>query len=178
MATESPFDSAKALFYNNNGRSESELVTLLETILKNSPDVANEVDDDGWTLLHHAARLRSPEFCRLLIDMNSNLVRTADNMGQVPFHLACSWGNVQTAKYLHNMYPESINIPDRFGNYPLHMLMNSFTYPNTGGRNKDVELTQFLLQYLHQVAEVTYHCIAFVYHSVLLGPFWGCRVSA
>eukprot|EP00956_Cyclotella_meneghiniana_P024052 scaffold47941_cov22-Cyclotella_meneghiniana.AAC.2 len=45
------------------------------------------------------------------------------------------------------MYPESINIPDRFGNYPLHMLMDSYTFPITGGRNKDVELTQFLLQY-------------------------------
>eukprot|EP00956_Cyclotella_meneghiniana_P011258 scaffold15837_cov49-Cyclotella_meneghiniana.AAC.4 len=143
---------------NNEGRSESELVSQLEAILKANPDVAVETSRPPGpvlTLLHHAARLRSPEFCRLLIDVNPNLVRTANNRGTLPFHIACLGSNVETAKYLYHRYPESINIrpENRRGNYLLHWLGLARFHNSSRNEENRIELTQFLLK--HDQGEVS-----------------------
>eukprot|EP00956_Cyclotella_meneghiniana_P037459 scaffold139217_cov25-Cyclotella_meneghiniana.AAC.1 len=105
----SSFKSAVALCRNRKGEdiyssldlSESELVSQLEAILKINPDVVHKRDEIGWTLLHHAAECRSPDFCKLLVDINPDLVKSVThrglNRGQLPFHHACSRGNVETA---------------------------------------------------------------------------------
>ena len=105
--------SAVDLCYNEEDLSESKLVSQFEAILKTNPDVANKAGDEGITLLHHAVRYQSPDFCKLLIDTNPDLVRTAHISGWLPFYSACSGGNVETAKYLYHIFPESVDIPDR-----------------------------------------------------------------
>ena len=99
----------------------------------------------GRTLLHYAAqRGRSPEFCQQLIDANPDLVKTADNNGKLPFHLACSQKNIQTAKFLYQKYPESINIPANNGHYPLHTLL---LVSHRDRLEDTLEMLQFLLEH-------------------------------
>ena len=126
------------LCYNDDGRSESELLEQLKLILSANPDV--EVISDGWTLLHRAAEERSPEFCKLLVEFNPEVVRVTDPNGWLPFHWSCERKNVETAKYLFQLYPESIDIADIVGDYPIH----AFLWDN---RIIPLELTRFLLKH-------------------------------
>ena len=90
----------------NKELEESELVSQLRVILKTNPDVVHERGEGeqgavGYTLLHHAALRRSPEFCQMLLSLDEDLVRTADTDGSLPFYLACEYSNTNTAKYLY-----------------------------------------------------------------------------
>jgi ankyrin repeat protein len=64
--------------------------------------------------------------------------------GALPFHRACAWNTVATAKYLYQLYPESINVSDNNGLHPIHCAIFGLKYredrPETA-----VEITQFLL---------------------------------
>eukprot|EP00956_Cyclotella_meneghiniana_P023869 scaffold47168_cov25-Cyclotella_meneghiniana.AAC.3 len=145
----SSFRSAVALCPNDNKLTESKLLLQMSAILQSNPNVVQEKHDGeyrfGSTLLHYAACGRSPEFCQLLIDMNPDLVKTADHYGVLPFHVACYKSNVRTAKFLYEKYPESVNVPtdDGLYLYPLHMLLG-----DSWGRSEDtVELLKFLLKH-------------------------------
>ena len=120
-------------------RLESELVEELEGILAANPDLVHETDDDHMVLLHYAAQLRSIEFCKLLIGQNGENLRVAELSGMLPFHISCVFNNTKTVKYLFQLYPESIDIADSQGDYPIHCLL-SF-------RRKILQLTQFLLDH-------------------------------
>eukprot|EP00956_Cyclotella_meneghiniana_P027104 scaffold60061_cov35-Cyclotella_meneghiniana.AAC.1 len=141
----SSFKSAIALCKNFYNQTESQLLLQLSTILKSYPEVVQEKYGTGRTLLHYAGTCgRSPEFCQQLIDTNPDLVKTVDNNGKLPFHLACSQMNIRTAKFLYENYPESINIPANNGHYPLHMLLLA----SHRVRLEDtIELLQFLLEH-------------------------------
>ena len=118
MAT---FDEIKSLCCNFN-LPESKLVLRLKSILID-PEVLATTDDHGWTLLHIAARFgRFPEFCKVLIELRPALVKTRDNHEELPLHTACAFLKVELAKYLLEIYPDSINIAAAHGSYPLHML--------------------------------------------------------
>eukprot|EP00956_Cyclotella_meneghiniana_P030103 scaffold74946_cov46-Cyclotella_meneghiniana.AAC.5 len=154
----SSFKSVKALCGNDNNHTESDLLLQLSAILQSDPDVVQELDDtpfigNGRTLLHHAAECSSPEFCQLLIDMNPDLVKTADNSGVLPFHSACFESNARTAKLLYDKYPENINIAANLvRRYPLHMLLcGSICYIGYRGFSRSeedaIELLKFLLKH-------------------------------
>eukprot|EP00956_Cyclotella_meneghiniana_P012140 scaffold17228_cov49-Cyclotella_meneghiniana.AAC.5 len=150
MATsDSSFKSAQALCYNEGDLSESVLVSQLEAILKKSPQVVHEHDDCGDLLFHHAARRRSPEFCRLFVDIDPDLVKSASDYGdgRLPLHLACATGNIETAKYLYHNYPESINIPDGGGRYPIHWLMDHTQNILPRNEQSEIDLTRILLEH-------------------------------
>jgi ankyrin repeat protein len=105
--------------------------------------VSNERDYEGQALLHHAAEKRSVEFIKVLVETNGGLevVRAVNRYGELPIHMICITCNVEAAKYLHSIYPESINIANhRGGLYPLH-----FAVWTTIGDPRD--LIQFLLQH-------------------------------
>ena len=141
----SSFKSAIALCKNFYNQTESQLLLQLSTILKSNADVVQEKYGTGRTLLHYAAqRGRSPEFCQQLIDANPDLVKTVDNNGKLPFHLACSQKNIRTAKSLFQKYPESINIPANNGHYPLHTLL---LVSHRDRLEDTLEMLQFLLEY-------------------------------
>ena len=113
-AERSLFDSIKALCLNEEGNPESDppsQLVELQDLLNSNPNVAQEKDESGCTLLHYAAEIQPPEFCRRLIDVETNLVRVSSNFNRLPFHHACRFSNIETAKYLYHLYPESINIP-------------------------------------------------------------------
>jgi ankyrin repeat protein len=124
--------------------SESELISQLESVLRKNPEVLNERDNNGKALLHFAAIRRSVEFIKVLVETNGGLeyVKAADRWGCLPIHRACINCNVEAAKYLHSICPESINIADNDGQYPLHCAI----WYSIRGTDKDLEnLIQFLL---------------------------------
>ncbi|KAL3772825.1 hypothetical protein ACHAWO_006908 [Cyclotella atomus] len=138
----SAFDRIKILCLEVEGIPESELIPQLKSILRANPDVQyeqDEQDDWGRTILHYAVDKRSVEFTKLLVE-DSNLVKTANNYGQLPIHFACHHGNVEVAKYLYSIYPESINIATMNGNYPIHCVLRS--HARSSGHE---DLTRFLL---------------------------------
>jgi ankyrin repeat protein len=138
----SAFDRIKILCLEVEGIPESELISQLKSILRANPDVQyeqDEQDDWGRTILHYAVDKRSVEFTKLLVE-DSNLVKTANNYGQLPIHFACHHGNVEVAKYLYSIYPESINIATMNGNYPIHCVLRS--HARSSGHE---DLTRFLL---------------------------------
>ena len=119
MAT---FDEIEDLFKNRSGLSDFELILRLQKFSQINSGVLSERNEYGRTLLHHAAMGRSPEVCRVIHDQNDTLVKTQDRFGNLPMHHACLNGNVNAAKYLYSVYPDSIHIPNVDGLYPLHFL--------------------------------------------------------
>jgi len=114
---------AHDLCINYNNLSEPALLSQLESVLTKDPNVVYEKDNDGFTLLHIAAALRSPEFCKMIAEVDSELVRSTSNEGFLPIYNSCSFNNVQTAKYLYHLYPESISTPNNDGYFALHSVL-------------------------------------------------------
>ena len=107
MAT---FNDIGAICANSDNLSESELVSILKAT-QIEPSVLSERDEKGRTLIHIAAIYkRSAEFCKLIHEQNGTLVKTTDNHGMLPMYYSCVLVNVETAKYLFNVYPESIEM--------------------------------------------------------------------
>eukprot|EP00956_Cyclotella_meneghiniana_P012551 scaffold17853_cov65-Cyclotella_meneghiniana.AAC.3 len=128
--------------WNFDDMSESELVSKLRAT-HIDPSILSERDEWGNTLLHAAAyEGRSPEFCRVLRELDATLVKTMDNFEMLPIHHACYQANVEAVKYLFNVYPQSINIPDNSGQYPIHLLANG-----EGSNDQTLQLLAFLLKH-------------------------------
>eukprot|EP00956_Cyclotella_meneghiniana_P014448 scaffold21568_cov33-Cyclotella_meneghiniana.AAC.1 len=128
-------NSILRLCKNKDALPESDLVSRLKA-MQIDPNVlaktySQRTGDEGirrGTLLHFAARFgRSPEFCKEFVDLDANLVKTADANGFLPIHHACNREGIDldTVKYFFEIYPESINIQARGedGDYFLHMLL-------------------------------------------------------
>eukprot|EP00956_Cyclotella_meneghiniana_P010328 scaffold14277_cov69-Cyclotella_meneghiniana.AAC.2 len=126
---------------------EAELLSGFSNFLKEVPNVVYEKAKDNSTLLHSAAYFQSPELCQLLIEANPNLVRIVNNVGDLPFHVACRSVNVETAKYLFHLYPESINIPNGVGEFPLHAFCQLRGFFKNDDIQATIELVQFLLRH-------------------------------
>eukprot|EP00956_Cyclotella_meneghiniana_P025458 scaffold53208_cov37-Cyclotella_meneghiniana.AAC.1 len=95
---------------------------MLKNATQINPGIFSERYEGGVTILHNIAVGRSPEFCRVIHDQNDTLVKTKDDEGWLPLHCACGSGNVETAKYLLEVYPDGIHIPTIYEEYPLHVL--------------------------------------------------------
>jgi ankyrin repeat protein len=123
-------------------------------VLKTNPEVLNERDIYGFTLLGTAVLKRSLEFIKLLAETDEGLeyyAREKDDDEGLPIHYACYWCNVEVAKYLLSIYPESINIPGDEGYFPLHCAIW-----NNEATDDDLEnLIRFLL--LHDQGAVSKH---------------------
>eukprot|EP00956_Cyclotella_meneghiniana_P032622 scaffold90390_cov50-Cyclotella_meneghiniana.AAC.3 len=167
--TDIAFRVAQNLRDNFEGLSESASLSQLKEVLEMHPEIVHRETVIGHSLLHDAAECRSPEYCKLFLDIDLNLVKSVSSRGRLPFHHACSKGNVETAKYLYHLYPDSINIQDeghmgmpRF--YPLQsliygMMMARSRFIRESRRNRNVsrsdarneeryvELARFLVQY-------------------------------
>eukprot|EP00956_Cyclotella_meneghiniana_P025306 scaffold52590_cov23-Cyclotella_meneghiniana.AAC.4 len=127
---------------------DDEALRRAKALLRMHPNVVEETDDRGLTLLHAAAGSRGSEFCKLLVKMKPDLVRTADIDGELPVHTACSFNsNGETTKYLLCSYPESINIPDSEGYCPLHYFFRNLTSDRAGANisEQDLDVLRLLL---------------------------------
>ena len=140
-----PYESVYDLCRNDRQLSENELVEQLERILETDPDVLRETDERGNTLLRNAIMYqRSLNFCKLLIDHNPDLVRTTDNDGSLPIHIACWNTNNELIKFLIDQYPESVNIPDANDFYPDMYPVHCYIVSD--GDHKRLDVLNFLLK--------------------------------
>jgi ankyrin repeat protein len=138
------FDLIKALCRDRES-SESQLISQLESTLRTTnPEVLNEKDRYDRTLLYYAVMKRSVEFIKVLVETNGGLqsVKTADRSGRLPIHIACVHCNVKVVKYLLSIYPESINIANKYGHYPVHNVI----WNRVRADDRDIgDLIRFLL---------------------------------
>ena len=84
------FDSIADLLHNDS-IPDDEALSRGKALLKMHPNAVSEANEWGFTLLHTAAGHRGPKFCKLLIKMKPDLVRTADIDGELPVHTSCSF---------------------------------------------------------------------------------------
>jgi len=109
------------------GRSPGFLKVLHGLLHGLDPNVLATTDERGFTLLHFAVDDgRSPGFLKVLHGLDPSLVKTRDNHGRLPVHLACSLKNIDAAACLVEIYPESINIATSTVDgqlYPLHLFL-------------------------------------------------------
>ena len=143
------FNCIQSLCENEDDFPESFFLEQLNSILSKDPTVSHERDSNGYTLLHYAARYRSVEFCKCLVVSNPEAVAVQTNrMGTLPFHISCHKNNAETAKYLFQLHPESIDMPDNKLHYPIHYLLsNHSNYTIYGEKTSLFKLTQFLLKH-------------------------------
>ncbi len=107
---------------DNNNLDDSIGLEILKLLLERCPESVRHYGGYGLPI-HCAAMKQSPEFCRLLIEAHpgSEQMTNFRRGGQLPFHFACQYNTVTTAKYLYQLYPESINVAgDPVGKCPIH----------------------------------------------------------
>ena len=136
------YASVCELCKNDNRFPEHVLTEQLMLKLESNPDVLRQTEDNGKTLLHHAIDYwRSFDFCKVIISNNPDLVKIPGGEDTLlPIHAACNLGvsHTELIKFLIAQYPESVNIPDANGCYPVH----SYVVSN-GGR---LDVLQLLLK--------------------------------
>ncbi len=105
----------------NKKLDDSTAVDILGLFLERCPEAARHAGEDGRLPIHIAAGqgAKSFEFCRMLIEAYPGSERIIA-IGQLPLHIACRHGSVAVAEYLLKLYPESINVADERGSYPIH----------------------------------------------------------
>jgi len=98
--------------------------TFLDILhLLNKDDAAallRMADDGGYLPIHHALMNRSANFCKELLVMCPETVRSESLNGNLPIHIACCSGRVDTVHYLLEVYPESVHVTNFNGYLPIH----------------------------------------------------------
>lgn len=85
------------------------------------PNILNQKDENGWTLLHHACFANQIDIVKLLISTKEfNGINKQNNEGRTPFHFVCH-GNLDIFKLLiKNDRFDSLYIKNLDGRTPLH----------------------------------------------------------
>ncbi len=119
---------------------------ILKLLLRRCPESVRHADAHGCLPIHLASGWggKSSEFCSVLIEEYPGSERITASYGLLPFQIACLHNNVAAAKYLYQLYPESINVADIDGAHPIH-------YPILRGINEredDPEATIEMVEFL------------------------------
>jgi ankyrin repeat protein len=89
------------------------------------------IDQDGWTLLHHAVRLGDLRLCKLVID-NTDDKNPRGKLGLTPYHCAAWIGNLEICELIASQIRfeplQEKRLFDHFGRSPLYYAeRNGFT---------------------------------------------------
>jgi ankyrin repeat protein len=105
---------------------DAEHLQEIRSRLESKRGVVHEQDEFGTTLLHRAANVQASSlvYCRVLIEFDSTRksLQLSNSVGELPFHSACEGQNIETARYLLGLHPDSINVLDDDRENCLHML--------------------------------------------------------
>ena len=111
-------------------------IQTLQLLIENDREAVRQVcTNSGRLPIHDAILLRSPEFCRLLIEAYPGSERRTTTNGELPLHLACLDGSPATVEYMYGLYPDAIDATVG-GYYPIHYAILC---------SKHREIVQFLL---------------------------------
>ncbi len=129
---------------NNKQLHDTAAVDILGFFLERYPEAVRHTETNGALPIQLAAGQgsKSPEFCSMLIEAYPGSERMADSNRTLPFHIACGIGRVATAEYLYQLDPESINVTDGGGAYPIH---HAIMRLKSGNPATSIEMVQFLL---------------------------------
>ena len=132
---------------SNKELGETTATQILKLLLEKYPESIQHVNNASLLPIHLAAiALKSPKFCRVLIEAYRGSERIADSIGRLPLHFACMHNTVETVEYLHNLYPDAIHNTMTSGLYPIHYAICALaiggTNLNPGAR---VDIVKFLL---------------------------------
>eukprot|EP00985_Skeletonema_marinoi_P009831 scaffold4617_cov165-Skeletonema_marinoi.AAC.1 len=146
----------------NYDLEEEEALKILKFLIDKSPQSARHADKDFDLPIHIACAcdggLRSPEFCRSLIESYPGSERVKNNRGMLPLHLACQSGTVATAEYFLNIFPEDIAMTSDYG-YPIHCALEGICNPDCDRGNDAstaAKMVEFLLARDPNIASQTY----------------------
>ena len=101
---------------------------ITKKILKWKPDLANEVDENGWSPFHYASYLGNITIFRQLLEKSDKSVvylRIKDGKNKTALHIAASQGHMDVVKELVLHYPDCCEQVDDDGNNALHLVMKS-----------------------------------------------------
>jgi ankyrin repeat protein len=118
---------------------------ILKLLLEKCPESVRHADSLGDLPIHYAASRQSPEFCRILIEAYPGSERIAVTDSDIlPFHFACTNNIVATAKYLYQLYPESIYLAADDAAYPIHVAIMGLK-DREHNHESAIQMVQFLL---------------------------------
>ncbi|XP_066432345.1 uncharacterized protein [Eleutherodactylus coqui] len=106
----------------------------LRTLCQSNFFLPSVTDEEGKTLLHHAAAQENPTICQVLLDTNIGLVNIdqQDQFGKTALHYAVEKGNPKTIKILlHNGSKEEI--PDKKSKIALDIGLSKSSSPVVTG---------------------------------------------
>ncbi len=107
---------------SNTNIDDTAAVDILGWLLERCPEAARRAEPSDALPIHVACGVgfKSPEFCRMLIEAYPGSERISATRYGLPLHIALRHCSVAVAEYLYKLYPESINVADRDGAYPIH----------------------------------------------------------
>ena len=129
---------------DDNQICDTVAVQVLNLLIDEYPEAASHANNNGYLPIHIAAHeLRSPEFCRVLIEAYPGSVSMPDSKGELPLFKACSRGSLATVEYLYHQYPGAIDhaTTSEFyrGRYPIHAAISRYDSATA------LKVVQFLL---------------------------------
>ena len=95
----------------------------------------NDADDNGWTKIHHSAKIGSCEEIKVLADMGMN-IHLKTNDGESCLHIAAANGYLTLCKVLTNEYNVDVGMTDKEGWTALHH----------SAKNGNYELIEFFIK--------------------------------
>ncbi|KAK1413436.1 hypothetical protein QVD17_35209 [Tagetes erecta] len=111
------------------------------TLLNLRPQLALELNQDGFSALHIASSCGHIEIVKELLKVNHDLCLLQGKDGKIPLHLAVAKGNVEVVRELLLSSSDSIECTTAQGETSLHLAVN----------NNRFEAFEALLQHLKQV---------------------------
>jgi len=98
-------------------------IELLEIIIEHFGDTGLSIINDGWTLIHTAARFGRLEMLKFLEKKYKTGFNVKAKNGMTPLHLAVIGGRRQTVKYLVSESPELVDVLDCKEKSPMDYAM-------------------------------------------------------
>ena len=176
------------LCWNARGDNEDSLTTLRQWLNRNKnndiffKEAASYKGEHRWTPLHWIVFKRLPiDLVEILIQLAPETLRIKNDLGKLPFHLACHGGSLDLIRIMMNANPGSIQAKDQSGNLPLHLSCHSGAslevlnllieaYPESvHEKNRNMDLpSQYLKRWAHRTGGNRH--LSFL-HDAVVGKF-------